>query len=97
MSRITLAAAIAFSTVFAGCAACPKPAAVQLTGVEYARVCQHPSMTRAAYREAFACQRQAFAGTAADLARDRHDASHATEKPQTRSAWVAAAEVTGLD
>ena len=82
MSRIALTAAIALSICFSGCAACPKPAAFQLTGVDYARVCQHPSMTRAAYRQAFSCQRPALAGSGT---------------PEPRSAWVASADVTGLD
>ena len=97
MSRLALAAALVLSTCFAGCAACPKPAPVRLTGADYARVCLHPSMTAAAYREAFACQRPAYAGGGRELAGSRHDASSITPKRMPERSAVVASAVTGLE
>jgi hypothetical protein len=41
-----------------GCASGPRNAPAPLTGAAYERVCRHPSMQGAAFREAFACHGQ---------------------------------------
>src|SRR5262245_11039225 len=100
MTRLALTALIALSTCFAGCAASQRPEPSYLTGNAYARVCRHPSMTAAAYREAFGCQRPAYAGAGPSFAGARHDGSSVTPNhipEQTRSAFVASANLAGLD
>lgn len=55
MTRFAKLAALALTAAaVAGCAAQPGQP-VRFTGKQYAKICHHPSMTAAAYREAFAC------------------------------------------
>lgn len=57
MTRIAKLAALALiASAAAGCAAQPGHP-VEFTGQQYSKICNHPSMTAAAYREAFACHR----------------------------------------